>query len=59
MNATIVLNVANNGYLVQYQDNQGGTESQVFRFEDSKQILELIESWMELSHAGDDNTGSR
>ena len=59
MNATIVLNVAGNGYLIQYQDNQGGTESQVFHFEDSKQILELIESWMELSHAGDDNTGSR
>jgi len=58
MKATIVVNIANNGYLLQYQDTQGGTESQVFNFEDRKQMLVLIESWMELSDAGDNNIGS-
>ena len=48
MTATIVINIASNGYLVQYQSVQGGTDSKVYSFKDSDKVLKLIESWMEV-----------
>ena len=56
MRVTIVVSIASNGYLLQYQDDQGSTDSKVFHFEDKKQMMELIESWMELNNAVGDHT---
>ena len=48
MTGTVVINIVDNGYLVQYTNDAGQTEKKVYSFGDMKQILVLVESWMEV-----------